>query len=74
MNGKMSKRLRKLAKAEMAGNASAVDRELVLARVKNSDRVINEPMSVRAFYRALKDAYSESVHSGVAKTPQTATE
>lgn len=59
MNGKMAKRLRKMAKLEMSTNKETVDRELVLARVAGSDRVINEPMSVRAMYLKLKDAYDD---------------
>lgn len=55
----MAKRLRKLAKLEMSSNKETVDRELVLARVRGHDRVINEPMTVRAFYLKLKDAYSD---------------
>lgn len=69
MNGKMAKRLRKLAKLEMSGNAQTVERELVLARVAGADRVINEPLTVRAFYLKLKDAYGD-FRSGVRKTPQ----
>ena len=60
MNGKMAKRLRKMAKLEMSGNATTVDRELVLAKVNNAHRVINEPMTVRAMYLKLKWAYGES--------------
>jgi hypothetical protein len=68
MNGKMAKRLRKLAKFEMSANAETIDRELVLATVRGHDRVINEPMSVRAFYLKLKDAYDESKRSGAKTT------
>lgn len=57
MNQKMAKRLRRLAKQEMASNAQAVDRELVLARVRGADRVVNEPLSVRAMYLKLKSVY-----------------
>lgn len=63
MNGKMAKRLRKMAKLEMSSNATTVDRELVLARVHGGDRVINEPMSVRAMYLKLKWALKESVRN-----------
>jgi hypothetical protein len=59
MNGKMARRLRKLAKLEMSSNKETVDRELVLARVRGADRVVNEPLSVRAFYLKLKDAYGD---------------
>lgn len=68
MNAKMAKRLRKLAKFEMSANEQTVDRELVLATVKGHDRVINEPLTVRAFYLKLKDAYSESKRSGAKTT------
>lgn len=57
MNGKLARRLRKLAKQEMAGNAQSVDRELVLARVRGADRVVNEPLSTRAMYLKLKSVY-----------------
>ncbi len=67
MNGKMAKRLRKLAKLEMSSNAETVDRELVLARVRGHDRVVNEPLSVRAFYLKLKGAYADARSSSVAK-------
>jgi hypothetical protein len=63
MNGKMAKRLRRMAKMEMSSNATTVDRELVLARVRNGDRVINEPLSVRAMYLKLKWALKESVRN-----------
>lgn len=69
MNGRMSKRLRKLAKLEMSSNKETVDRELVLARVHGHDRVVNEPMTVRAFYLQLKEAYSD-FSRGVRKTQQ----
>lgn len=59
MNGRIAKRLRKLAKLEMSSNKETVDRELVLARVRGADRVINEPMTVRAFYLQLKGAYAD---------------
>lgn len=64
MRAKKAKQLRKLAKFEMSANAETVDRELVLATVKGHDRVINEPLTVRAFYLKLKDAYSDAVRSG----------
>lgn len=65
MNGKLSKRLRKMAKLEMSSNANTVDRELVLAKVHNGYRVVNEPMSVRAMYQKLKWAYGESVRKPI---------
>ena len=68
MNQKMAKRLRKLAKFEMSANAETIERELVLARIKNADRVINEPLTVRAYYLKLKDAYTDSVRSGAKAT------
>lgn len=73
MNARMAKRLRKLAKLEMSSNAETVERELVLARVRGHDRVVNEPMSVRSFYLQLKGAYSDFKH-GVRKTQQSAEE
>lgn len=69
MNGKLAKRLRKLAKLEMSANAETVDRELVIARVRGHDRIINEPLTVRAFYTQLKDAYKDYA-SGVRKIQQ----
>lgn len=69
MNGKLAKRLRKLAKLEMSANAETVDRELVVARVRGHDRIINEPLTVRAFYAQLKDAYKD-YSSGVRKIQQ----
>lgn len=65
MNQRLAKRLRKLAKMEMAGNANNVDRELVLARINNAHRVINEPISTRSMYLQLKGAYKESVQRGL---------
>jgi hypothetical protein len=69
----MAKRLRKLAKLEMSANAETTERELVLARVRGHDRVVNEPLSVRAFYLQLKDAYSD-FSRGVRKTQQNPAE
>lgn len=60
MNGKMAKRLRKMAKLEMSSSPNTVDRELVLAKVNGAYRVINEPMTVRAMNLKLKWAYKES--------------
>lgn len=57
MNGKKAKRLRKMAEIEMYSNKENVPRELVVARIKGHDRVINEPMSTRAMYLRLKNAY-----------------
>ena len=70
MRQKVAKRLRKLAKLEMSANAQTVERELVVARVRGADRVINEPLSVRAFYLKLKDAYRDAKSSSVAKQQQ----
>lgn len=64
MNGKRARQLRKMAKMEMSGNAQTVDRELVLARIGNADRVINEPLTVRAMYLKLKVAYGNFISSG----------
>lgn len=63
MNGKTAKKLRKMARTEMAGNANAVERELVIAAVRGHERVINEPMSARAMYLHLKTAYKDVVGS-----------
>ena len=60
MNGKMAKRLRRMAREEMAGDKGLVERELVVARVAGHDRVINEPSSVRAMNLHLKAAYKKS--------------
>lgn len=57
MNGKMAKRLRRLAREEMMTDRGVVERELVIARVRGHDRVVNEPISVRAMNQQLKSAY-----------------
>ena len=57
MNGRTAKKLRKMAEIEMRTNKENVPRELVVARVRGHDRVINEPMSTRAMYLQLKRAY-----------------
>lgn len=57
MNGKKARRLRKMAEIEMYSNKENVPRELVVARIKGHDRVINEPMSTRFMYLKLKRAY-----------------
>lgn len=59
MNAKIAKRLRRLARLEMSANKETVDRDLVVARINGHDRVINEPMSVRSFYLALKTSYAD---------------
>lgn len=59
MNQKKAKRLRKMAEIEMYSNKENVPRELVVARIKGHDRVINEPMSTRAMYLKLKRAYGD---------------
>jgi hypothetical protein len=46
-----------MAEVEMYSNKESVPRELVVARVRGHDRVINEPMSTRAMYLKLKSAY-----------------
>jgi hypothetical protein len=65
MNGKMAKRLRRLAQDEMSGDQGVVGRELVVARVKGHDRVFNNPNSVRAMSLQLKAAYKRSRSSGL---------
>lgn len=57
MNGKIAKRLRKIAREEMMTDKGVVERELVIARVRGHDRVVNEPISVRAMHKHLKSAY-----------------
>ena len=57
MNAKKSRLLRRMARFEMSADAKSVDRELVVARVRGHDRVVNEPNSNRAMYRNLKFAY-----------------
>lgn len=57
MNGKKAKLMRKLAREEMMTDKGVVERELVIARVRGHDRVVNEPISVRAMHRQLKSAY-----------------
>lgn len=63
MNGKTAKKLRKMARIEMAGNRESVERELVVATINGHDRVINEPLSVRAMSQHLKRAYKSVVGS-----------
>lgn len=57
MNGKKAKALRRMAREELSGDRNAVDRELVIARVRGHHRIINEPLSVRAFNSQLKKHY-----------------
>ena len=64
MNGKKSKLLRRLARAEMAGDKGVVERELVIARVQGHDRIVNEPISVRAMHLSLKNAYKRARSAG----------
>lgn len=60
----MAKRLRKMARDEMQGDRGLVDRELVIASIKGHERVINEPISVRAMTLQLKDAYKAARRAG----------
>ena len=59
MNGKQSKRLRRMAAEEMSGDGPP-KRELVIARFRGHDRIINEPLSVHAFTKHLKRAYKKA--------------
>lgn len=62
MNGKIAKRLRRIAREEMAMDRQmygAKDRELVVANVRGHDRVINDPMTERSFTLQLKKAFKE---------------
>lgn len=65
MNGKTAKKLRRMAREELAMDRQmygAKDRELVVANVRGHDRVINDPMTERSFTLQLKKAYKESRH------------
>lgn len=59
MNQKKAKALRRMARAEMAANPNSVERELLVATIRGHDRVINEPLSVRAMHQHLKRAYKQ---------------
>ena len=59
MNSKRAKTLRRMAKIEMATDQGASERELVVARKKGSDIVINNPNTTRAMYLHLKSAYAQ---------------
>ena len=62
MNGKIAKRLRRMAREEMATDRQmygAKDRELVVANVRGHDRIINDPMTERGFTLQLKKAFKE---------------
>ena len=65
MNQKKAKVLRRMAREEMAGDKGVVDRELKIARVRGADRIINEPLSVRAMNLQLKKAYKNAQRTGV---------
>lgn len=58
MNAKTAKRLRRMAKIEMSGDAGNQDRELVIARRRGHDVVINNPSTTRAMYLSLKSAFN----------------
>ena len=58
MNAKKSKQLRRLAKVEMSSDAGNQDRELVIAKRRGHDTVINNPSTTRAMYLALKSSYN----------------
>lgn len=60
MSGRVAKRLRKMAREEMAMDRqmyAAPERELVIANIKGHDRVINNPLTVRGMEIQLKKAY-----------------
>ena len=61
MSGKIAKRLRKLAKAEMQGDP---ERDLVAAP-RSRTTAFNSPNSVRGMYLQLKKAYKR-LHRGAA--------
>lgn len=58
MNQKRAKALRRMAKFEMATDAGNQDRELVIAKRRGHDTVINNPSTTRAMYLALKNSYN----------------
>lgn len=61
-SGKTAKKLRRMAREEMASNSQSVDRELVIATMRGGhEQVINEPLSVRAMYQNLKMAWHRAV-------------
>lgn len=62
MSGRVAKRLRKMAREEMAVDQqmyAAPERELVIANIKGHDRVINNPLTVRGMEIQLKKAYKK---------------
>lgn len=59
MNQKRAKALRRMAKMEMSGDVGNQDRELVIARRRGHDVVVNNPSTTRAMYRSLKSAYTQ---------------
>lgn len=64
MNSKLAKKLRRMARDEMFGDKNVIDRELVIARINDADRVVNEPISNRAMYLQLKGAYKDARRVG----------
>lgn len=64
MRAKVAKALRRMAREEMAGDKGLVERELVIAKVRGHDRIVNEPISVRAMNLQLKEAYKRAVRAG----------
>jgi len=63
----MAKRLRRMARDEMSADRAvygAKDRELVVARIKGHDRVINDPMTERGFTLQLKKAFKQQQRRG----------
>ena len=59
MNQKKSKQLRRMARQEMSSDHEIQERELMVARVRGNDRVINNPNTNRAMYLSLKSAYKQ---------------
>lgn len=59
MNSKTAKRLRKMARLEMATDHDVQERELVVARRRGHDVVVNNPNTNRAMYLSLKSAYRQ---------------
>lgn len=65
MNSKRAKALRRMARFEMATDQGVSERELVVARKKGNDIVINNPNTTRAMYLNLKSAYAQVTRRSV---------
>lgn len=63
MRGKTARALRRMALEEMMTD-NVPKQELVIARVRGHDRVINSPNSIKALTLQLKKAYVASSRKG----------